>query len=221
MLCRLLESSALWSSHLVEACTALGIRTLGEVERDILSAPADEPTCIVAALPPTLEEVQAFFARWAPSDPAPAVLLVAVAPTIRTAVEAMRLGASDVLEWPWDAGRANGALLRTYQAANESAQRRSVGSAGHRILARLKPGERQVLDLMLLGKANKNIAASLSIAVRTVEARRRRIFQAFQTRSLVAIAEQVRDAERFRAGPGPSAVPAPKFLSAPSRCASF
>ena len=67
-------------------------------------------------------------------------------------------------------------------------QRLSETTAAQRRLAQLTDGEREVLQLMLHGKVNKNIASRLGIALRTVEARRKRVFTKMGTRSLAEIA---------------------------------
>ena len=47
----------------------------------------------------------------------------------------------------------------------------------------LRPGERQVLELVVAGKTNKMIAKELGISVRTVENRRARLMKQLQVES--------------------------------------
>jgi len=97
-------------------------------------------------------------------------------------------GTHDVVEWPAEAPRLVGGVSEVLAAAAE----RSAEWAKHRqagqLLDELTAGERQVLDLMAAGMPNKKVAPALGIALRTVEARRKRIFSKLGTRSLLEIA---------------------------------
>lgn len=186
------------------ACSVIGVEVRSPLDFDPgATGLAADPACIVASLPPTADKLLEWFGRTTQTHATAEFVFVADRPTLRPAVEAIRCGAIDVLEWPAENGRWEAVLLRACSAAHESAERRAVGAACRRILGELRAGERQVLELMLAGKANKNIATELAIALRTVEARRRRIFEAFRTRSLVSIAEMLRRV-RHAASPGPS-----------------
>ena len=58
-------------------------------------------------------------------------------------------------------------------------------------LARLTLREQEVLDLVLVGLLNKEIALRLAISQRTVELHRHRIMQKLQAESAVDLARQV------------------------------
>ena len=85
------------------------------------------------------------------------------------AVRAMRGGAIDFLQKPF-----NDQLLldRIREAIDVSIATRKVAAERSSIearLARLTGREREVLDLVVAGKANKQIAAELDISIKTVE----------------------------------------------------
>ena len=70
-----------------------------------------------------------------------------------------------------------------------------------RRIAALSPSERQVLDLVIDGTSNKSIAGQLDLSVRTVENRRRGIFQKMNADSvaeLVRMILMVKNYERSR-----------------------
>jgi len=81
------------------------------------------------------------------------------------AVEAMRNGAANFIEKPFDPAT----LVHALQAAlNRNALRGSTNTH----LERLTPRERQVLELVVAGKLNKTIADVLGISIKTVELHR-------------------------------------------------
>ena len=109
-------------------------------------------------------------------------------PDTRMTVSAIRRGAADVLEWLSEAGSLPSSLEGACAASLQKQQRMAESAAAQRRLSQLTDGERDVLQLMLSGKVNKNIASRLGIALRTVEARRKRVFTKLGTRSLGEIA---------------------------------
>jgi len=106
---------------------------------------------------------------------------------VQMAVGAMRAGAVNFLEKPfreqelWDSIR--GALDRDEQSRRQRIQRDHVDER----IALLTDGERQVLDLILDGKYNKQIANELGVSVRTVEDRRAKLMKKMQANSLAEL----------------------------------
>jgi len=100
------------------------------------------------------------------------------------AVRAMKAGAVDFLEKPFDDAQL---IERLRQCRAEDAARRARRAArAHRreALERLTPRERQVLACLVAGKPNKIIAAELGISPRTVEVHRARVLEKLEARSL-------------------------------------
>lgn len=85
------------------------------------------------------------------------------------AVEAMRLGATDFLEKPYEdeilLASVRAALSRHQRDAKRDAERAEL----HERLAALSTRERQVLEGLVAGNPNKTIAYDLGISPRTVE----------------------------------------------------
>jgi len=107
------------------------------------------------------------------------------------AVEAMKLGALDFLQKPF---RDQELLDRIQQAlAWDSAQReeRAARELLRQRLHELTARERQVLDRLLEGKANKVIAAELELSQRTVEIHRSRVMDKMQVRSIAELVQLV------------------------------
>jgi two-component system response regulator FixJ len=103
---------------------------------------------------------------------------------IPLAVEAMKFGASDFFEKPYDddtlVAAVRAALSRQQGAAHKHAER----AAMHERLATLSNRERQVLEGLVAGKPNKIIAFDYDISPRTVEIYRANVMTKMQAASL-------------------------------------
>jgi two-component system response regulator FixJ len=100
------------------------------------------------------------------------------------AVRAMKAGALDFVEKPFDEDLIVEAIRR---AVEQVARMRQQDSANAGIAERLKlltPREREVLDGLVAGHPNKVIAYELSISPRTVEIHRSRVMEKMQAHSL-------------------------------------
>jgi len=103
---------------------------------------------------------------------------------IPLAVEAMKSGAVDFIEKPF----AEEAILRAVRSAEEHAKKFGQKSEEEAQvtarLASLSERERQVLDGLVAGNANKTIAYELGISPRTVEVYRANLMTKMQAKSL-------------------------------------
>ncbi len=99
------------------------------------------------------------------------------------AVDALKLGAFDFFEKPFN----DNALFDRIQEALESSRQAGRMSVVYKRLANLTQREREVLDLILLGKMNKVIADELGISMRTVEVHRANIFLKMEVKTAVEL----------------------------------
>lgn len=100
------------------------------------------------------------------------------------AVRALKAGAVDFLEKPFRDGAVLEAVRRALghnALALQAAASRAV--AGQRI-GKLTPREHEVLDLLVTGKSNKEIAEALGISPRTIDVHRARVMQKLEARNL-------------------------------------
>ena len=115
---------------------------------------------------------------------------------VPAAVTALKGGAVDFLQKPF---KDQDLLDRIEQALSRNDQIRSDHADRDAILARvssLTPREREVMDVVVAGRANKVIAAEMGLSERTVEIHRSRVMRKMQANSLaelVRMALQSRD----------------------------
>ena len=114
---------------------------------------------------------------------------------IPMAVEALRMGALDFVQKPFDdteiVGKVN-AAMEDGQRHHQEEVRRSVVRER---LSTLTARERHVMDQVVQGKANKVIASDLSISQRTVEIHRARVMDKMKVTSLAQLVRAVLVAE--------------------------
>lgn len=103
---------------------------------------------------------------------------------ISLAVDAMKLGAVDFLEKPFDDDQLLAALKSALNQDADQAERKAELSEIHDKLAVLSNRERQVLDGLVAGNANKTIAFDLGISPRTVEIYRANLMTKMAANSL-------------------------------------
>ncbi len=112
------------------------------------------------------------------------------------AVEAMQNGAVDFIQKPF---RDQDLLDRINQALEKDKSNRSGLLARDEIrrrMATLTPREREVLDLVTQGKANKVVAGDLDVSQRTVEIHRARVMEKMEASSLAHLVRMVLEADR-------------------------
>ena len=105
------------------------------------------------------------------------------------AVAALKKGAHDFVEKPFNdnelVDKIDGALARAAILRDRSVAAQSLS---HR-LATLSQREREVMDLILAGKANKVIADDLNIAMRTVEVHRAHVLEKMGVRTAIELSQ--------------------------------
>jgi FixJ family two-component response regulator len=100
------------------------------------------------------------------------------------AVQAMKEGAFEFIQKPF---RDQELLDRINHALKQDAENRSTASRRSEIQHRLEsltPRERQVMDLIVEGRANKVIAIDLGLSERTVEIHRAKVMEKMGARSV-------------------------------------
>ena len=110
----------------------------------------------------------------------------------------MRAGVVDFIEKPFDDETMLGALRRALHRERDRADQVAEGAAAAQRLASLSMRERQVLNGLVAGQANKVIALELGISPRTVEIYRANLMAKMQAGSLSELVRMALLAERRR-----------------------
>ena len=100
------------------------------------------------------------------------------------AVEAMKFGAADFLEKPFDDDILLAAVRAALNRQDSEGKRQAERTAIDDRLAALSNREREVLEGLVAGRANKQIAFDLGISPRTVEIYRANLMTKMQAASL-------------------------------------
>ncbi|WP_374404570.1 response regulator transcription factor [Niveibacterium sp.] len=114
------------------------------------------------------------------------------------AVSALKKGAVDFIEKPFndrDMLRLIGQCLEAERS--ERTQRRQDAETARR-LDQLTTREREVLDLIVAGRLNKQIADDLGISIKTVEVHRARVMEKMGVSSLAELVQMVMSADAPR-----------------------
>ncbi|PXW95820.1 LuxR family two component transcriptional regulator [Sphaerotilus hippei] len=111
---------------------------------------------------------------------------------VATAVAAVKRGAFDFVEKPFSDNSLVDRIIEGLAVSETALKAASGQSQIRRLMAELTEREREVMELIVLGRANKQIADELDISVRTVEVHRARVFDKMGVKSAVELANVLR-----------------------------
>jgi RNA polymerase sigma factor (sigma-70 family) len=165
------------------------VRVYGSAGDFLLEPPADGSGCILLDLrmpgPSGLELHEAIARR---GDTLPVIFLTGHG-DIPQSVRAMRQGAVDFLTKPVRRSdliaSIRQALERQEAAAETTGRRKAIAER----FAKLTPREKEVFELVVAGRLNKQIAALLGTSERTVKAHRARIMEKMQVDSVAGLVQ--------------------------------
>lgn len=165
--------------------------------RDFLQRLAnDAPGCLVLDIRmPDIDglDLQRELARRGDDIP---IIFITAHGDIPMTVQAMKAGAVEFLPKPFGDQQLLDAINGALERSRATWLQRSETAELRRRYASLTPREQEVLELILQGKMNKQVAAELGLSEITIKVHRRRIMDKMAAQSLP---ELVRMAERIRA----------------------
>ncbi|MBD8907581.1 response regulator FixJ [Methylorubrum zatmanii] len=161
-----------------------------------LAAVSDPAGCIVTDVRmPEIDGIE-FLRRLRQRGAMPPVIVMTGHADVPLAVAAMKAGAVDFIEKPFDdeilLASVRAALARREREAGLAARTQAVRER----IATLSERERQVLDGLVAGHANKVIGLDLGISPRTVEIYRANVMTKLQAASLSDLVRMALIAER-------------------------
>ena len=107
--------------------------------------------------------------------------------SVANSVHAMKLGAVDFLEKPVDADTLLAAVEQAVSRHLSACSERSRLDDIERRLVKLSVREREVMQHVIRGRLNKQIAADLNIALKTVKVHRGRVMAKMKVRSVAEL----------------------------------
>jgi|LakMenEpi03Aug12_release.lakeMendotaPanAssembly.Ray.scaffolds.fasta_scaffold00228_13 FixJ family two-component response regulator len=113
---------------------------------------------------------------------------------VNNVVDAMQSGAASVIEKPLNRDHLVRTVTPVIQQAAAIQQKEAEHNHLNQLFANLSQREHHVLDLVLRGVPNRESAQQLSVSVRTIEARRAKVYEKLECKNL---AELVRKIERL------------------------
>ena len=158
--------------------------TLGSAEEFLAGYDTEQPGCIVLDVRmPGMSgpELQDELNRRGAVIP---VIFITGHGDVPMAVEAMRHGAVDFLQKPFSDKDLVDRIQRALSADRRNRETLGAKDQIHARIATLTPRERQVLELVTLGKSNKVIAGDLGVSQRTVEIHRAHVTEKMGATSL-------------------------------------
>jgi two-component system, LuxR family, response regulator FixJ len=195
------DDAAVCSSlrFLIES-VGLRVKTFTSANEFLAACSAEDPGCLVLDLRmPGMSglELQEHLNQRGISLP---VIIITAHGDVPTAVRAMHAGAVDFMSKPF----SDQALLdRIHQAIEKDARLRSERAVLAGIAARvalLTPRECEVMEYVVAGKANKEIAADLDLSSKTVETHRARVMDKMQAGSVAELVRMVLAVQGRRGG---------------------
>ncbi|MFV1997264.1 MAG: response regulator transcription factor [Acidiferrobacterales bacterium] len=112
------------------------------------------------------------------------VIIITAHADVPMAIRAMKAGAFDFIEKPFLDEQLLGCIRRAIETGNRSRHEQDQRLEIKQHYTTLTPRERQVIQMVVTGMANKVIAADLGLSTKTIEVHRSRIMSKMKARSL-------------------------------------
>jgi FixJ family two-component response regulator len=162
-----------------------------------------EPCCLVLDIQmPGVTGLDLQLALTSAAPDVPIVFLTAHG-DVPGSVRAMKAGAVDFLQKPAAPADLIAAIRRALSRGVSSRERRDVETSVRTRLERLSSREREVLDGVVAGRLNKQIAGDLGIAERTVKFHRAHVMEKMGAGSVAELARMMEHLGPLRGG-GPA-----------------
>ena len=167
----------------------LEVQTFAEARAFLDAYPAGAPGCLILDLNmPGMSGLDLQQNLKAAGVSLPVVFLSGRA-DVPKAVRAVKEGAIDFIEKPFDYKQVVSLVRECIARDERSRADLEVRRAKAERLSQLTQREREVLDLVVAGKTNRDIAEALDISVKTVEAHRARLMEKVDAESVAELVQ--------------------------------
>ncbi|MCK1390389.1 response regulator FixJ [Bradyrhizobium sp. 1] len=170
-------------NFLLESC-GFGVTLFDNAQGFLDALPGLTFGCVVSDVRmPGLDGIELLKRMKARQSPFP-ILIMTGHGDVPLAVEAMKLGAVDFLEKPFEDDRLTAMIESAIRQAEPAAKNEAVTQDIAGRVASLSPRERQVMEGLIAGLSNKLIAREYDISPRTIEVYRANVMTKMQAGSL-------------------------------------
>ena len=185
------DESARHSLAFLFDCAGLVVRTYESAIEFLEAVPTREQGCIVTDVRmPDMSGVELIGRLKSLGVPDPVIVITGHA-DVPMAIQALKAGVADFIEKPFSDDAILNAVRSALARASERAEARVEGERLAAGLAALSQREREVLEGLVEGHANKVIADDLGISPRTVEVYRANVMTKMQAGSLAELIRMV------------------------------
>jgi two-component system response regulator FixJ len=172
------------SLHALLEAEGFSVRTFESAKRALAAPALNEAACLIADIRmPDMDGLQLQEELVARKLGIP-VIVVTGHGDVPLAVRAMKAGAVDFIEKPFDGELMLESVRRALAVSSQTRSQANLAKAAETRIDGLTARERQVLEHLVAGRANKIIAYELDISPRTVEIHRAHLMEKMQARSL-------------------------------------
>jgi two-component system response regulator FixJ len=179
----------------------LAVRAYDSATTFLSALPNAEPGCIITDVRmPEMSGVDLLRRLKELNVPMPVIVITGHG-DIQLAVEAMKIGAIDFIEKPFDDERLLTSVKSALERWEKNTQQESTRAKLLDKLRTLSAREREVLEGLVAGKPNKVIAFDLGISPRTVEIYRANVMSKMTAGSLSELVRMALLAGLLKAGP--------------------
>jgi FixJ family two-component response regulator len=190
------DSSVRESLELLIRCAGWRPRVAGSAEEFLAHPRVMTPCCLLTELrlgELSGLELQKLIAHRAEL----AVIFMAEHADVNAAVQAMKAGALEILTKPLVADLLLAAIRSAIETSRVTLNRAAQNRALQERFACLSPREREVTNLVVSGRLNKQVAGELGITERTVKAHRGRMMRKMRARSFAELVTMVDSLRRL------------------------
>lgn len=185
------DSAVLHSMRLLIESRDIPVACFESAEAFLEELPGTKPSCVVADVRmPGMTGLELQRELKHRNNDAPLILISGHA-DVSMAVEALKEGAFDFFEKPYDGERlatsVSDAVLKGRRQTTENSERVDISER----LKALSPRQREVLEFVASGMSNKQIAAKLSISPRTVETYRAWVMERMGAQNVADLVRKV------------------------------